>query len=75
MYDFAIPLWSDVTHPETSKIYESTLVSSMVFAGRVYRCDMQRYMHEAFTGVLIFAVSTSTAWLDLHGNGRSHNER
>ncbi len=75
LYDFAMPLWSDVASPETSKIYEYTLVSSMVFAGRGYRCDMQRYLHEAFNGVLILAYSTSTARLDLHGNGQSHNER
>ncbi len=75
LYDFAIPLCSDVASPETSKIYEYTLVSSMVFAGRGYRCDMQRYLHEAFTGVLILAYSMSTARLDLHGNGQSHNEK
>lgn len=75
LYDFAMPLWSDVASPETSKIYEYTLVSSMVFAGCGYRYDMQRYLHEAFTGVLTLAFSMSTAWLDLHGNGQSHNKR
>ena len=41
MYEFAIPHWSDVTYSETSKTYEYTLFSSMVFAGRTYRCEME----------------------------------
>ena len=56
MNEFAIPLWSGVTYPETLKIYEYTLFSSTVFAGRCYRYDMQRYLHEAFLGVLMLAI-------------------
>jgi len=64
-----------MTYPGTSMTYEYTLGFSKVFAGHGYTYDMQRYLHEALSGVLIFALSTSTAWLDLHGNGQSYNER
>ena len=38
------------------KIYEYTLFSSTVFAGRGYRYDLQRWLHEAFRGVLMLAT-------------------